>query len=327
MLVQTAGMQQRLRVSSRTRIRALAGLTCLITLVILCAAALPAGAQPARPGVSSCPLLDLANPSPGDVVSPGNYIVQGTAVDPITLSPSGIARIDFFLGPRDNGGLFLGSTLPGTSPSGGPNAFQATVVMPSVDRDVNFTAYAYSAVYGGTTAVQRAIHIGAPTPTTTHPTPSPVPLSITIKSGCAVAPTGQQQAVGTTTVPVISITQGQGPVLQLANPNAYDVLSRGPLLVSGVAFDPASTNGAGVNIVDYFLDDRDAGGTPLGGNAVPGNVNPAFPRVYNTVITIPATANGQHNIVAYAQSNVTGLETKVSVPVFIGAAPSPTPRP
>ena len=155
--------------------------------------------------------------------------------------------------------------------------------------------------------------------------PSAIPLSITLKRGCPVAAPGAQ-LVATTTVPVISITQGSGPVLLLGNPNANDVLSHGPLVVSGVAFDPASTNGAGVQQVEFFLNDRDAGGVSLGGTTVPGTANPALPRVYNTVVNIPANTSGLQNFVAYARSGLTGLETKVSVPVFIGAPPSPTPR-
>jgi len=60
---------------------------------------------------------------------------------------------------------------------------------------------------------------------------------------------------------------------------------------------------------------------------VPGAANPALPRVFNTTVHIPTSANGLRNFVAYARSSLTGLETKVSVPVFIGASPSPTPRP
>jgi hypothetical protein len=61
-----------------------------------------------------------------------------------------------------------------------------------------------------------------------------------LKTGCPVAAAGPQ-LVATTTVPVITIRQGEAPVLQLANPNANDVLNHGPLIVSGLAFDPASS--------------------------------------------------------------------------------------
>lgn len=311
----------------RAPITALVGLTCLVVLVGLSMAGVPAAAQPFQPGASTCPFIDLANPSPGDVVNTGAYDVEGLAFDPITLNASTISRIEFYLGTQDTGGLLLGTAVPGAPPATGPNRFSTTLTIPDVNRDDTFNAIAFSTLSGATTIIQRHIHVG-PTPPNTgaHPTPSPVPLSITIKRGCLVAAPGPEVAA-TISVPVISITQGAGPVLLLANPNAYDTLNRGPLLVTGVAYDPASTSGSGIDQVSFFLDDRDAGGLSLGGTTVPGTANASLPRVYNTVVHIPTSGNGLHNFVAYARSALTGLETKVSVPVFIGAPPSPTPRP
>ena len=90
-----SGRVERSRHRSRVQSAALASLTCLLVLVGFSAASLPAAAQPARPGVSTCPFLDLANPNPGDVVNTGAYVVQGLSFDPITLSPSGVSRIEF----------------------------------------------------------------------------------------------------------------------------------------------------------------------------------------------------------------------------------------
>jgi hypothetical protein len=307
---------ERLRVHLPARLLVPGGLICLIALIVLSSASLPAAAQTAG-GVSTCPVLDLANPSPGDVVSSGAYVVQGITFDPVTLSASGVSRVEFYLGTQESGGIFLGSAVPGASSAPAPSRFETTLTFPDVTRDDNFNAIAFAANSGATTIVQRQIHVGPTTPTTgAHPTPSPVPLSITIKRGCPIAASGPQ-LVATTTVPVISITQGNGPVLQLGNPNANDHISRGALLVSGVAYDRASTSGSGVDQVEFFLNDREAGGISLGGTTVPGAANPALPRVFNTVVTIPATANGLQNFVAYARSSITGLETKVSVPVDI----------
>src|SRR5205823_1417376 len=107
---------QRSPVRPRTQITALAVLISLLAMAGLSLSGLPAAAQSAGPGVSTCPILDLANPSPGDVVSSGAYVVQGLAVDPITLSPSGISRIEFYLGTQDTGGTLLGTAVPSTSP-------------------------------------------------------------------------------------------------------------------------------------------------------------------------------------------------------------------
>jgi hypothetical protein len=319
---------QRPRVRLRTSIVGLASLTCLVILAGLSAASLPAAAQSTTLGVSTCPVLDLANPNPGDVVNTGAYIVQGAAFDPVTLSASGVSRIEFYLGTQDTGGILLGTAVPGNPPAAGPNSFRASLTFPDVSRDDTFNAIAFAATSGATTIIQRQIHVGVipPATGTAHPTPVPVPLSITIKRGCPIAAPGAQ-LVATTTVPVITITQGQGPTLVPGNPNANDTLSRGPVVVTGVAFDPSSTSGAGIDQVEFFLDSREAGGVSLGGTTVPGAANPALPRVYNSVVHIPTAANGLHNFVTYARSSLTGLETNVSVPVYIGAPPSPTPRP
>jgi hypothetical protein len=297
----------RLRVSPRARI-----LTFTVAaLIAFAVGTLPAVAQSIAPGVSTCPLLDLANPSAGDLISPGSYIVDGTVIDPVTFSPSGISHVEFFLGARDQGGTILGSTVPGTSPTGGPNAFQVTLSIPDVNRDDNFTAYAYATHSDAVTTVQREVHVGHATTGQTT-----VPLSITLKSNCPVV-NANAQATAITSVPVITIVQGQGPVLQLANPNANDSISRGAYVVTGLAYDPASTNGAGISGVEFFLDERDQGGQSLGGTTVPGTNNPSFPRLFRTVVTIPSSASGGHTFVAYAQSSLTGLETKLSVPVTV----------
>jgi hypothetical protein len=113
---------QGLRAHVRVQIIALAVLTFL-ALVGLSAASLPAAAQSSQPGVSTCPVLDLANPSPGDVVSPGAYVVQGIAFDPVTLSPSGVSRIELYLGTQDTGGLETKVSVPvfiGAAPSPTP---------------------------------------------------------------------------------------------------------------------------------------------------------------------------------------------------------------
>jgi hypothetical protein len=43
--------------------------------------------------------------------------------------------------------------------------------------------------------------------------------------------------------------------------------------------------------------------------------------------TVPTGASGGHTFMAYARSALTGQEIQVAIPVFIGAAPTPTPRP
>src|SRR5690349_10555349 len=79
-------------------------------------AALASSASPtvAQPGASTAPnciiQLSVANPTPGDQEIPRSLAMSGTAVDNMAHSGSGIANVEVFLGNRDAGGLFLGST-------------------------------------------------------------------------------------------------------------------------------------------------------------------------------------------------------------------------
>lgn len=296
--------------------RAVAGaLGCLVTLATLFTVSLPAEAQTARLSTSTCPVLDLENPEPGDVISGGDYVVSGVAFDPVTMRGSDVSRVDLYLGARDAGGILLASAKPGDAESADPRAFQATLKFPDVDRTDELVGYAFSATSDATTSVAVPIHVGS----LSRSEPQPAAESVTVKTGCPVVVQGPAPQ-STTTVPVVAITQHQGPVLLLDNPDANAVLSHGTLAVSGFAFDPASTDGPGVDRVEFFLDSRDTGGVSLG-EAVPGAAASVHPRLYSTTVTIPSNASGGRDFVAYARSTVTGLETVVSVPVFIGAAP------
>src|SRR5262249_11509286 len=112
----------------RRRIRRIAiGLSSLTVLALLMGASLPAAAQTSGPS-SPCPVLTLDNPSPGDAVPSGHYVVSGAARVPGSGdTSSGVSRIDFFLGTRDAGGPIVGSAMTGTGVGGGVGSFQAVV--------------------------------------------------------------------------------------------------------------------------------------------------------------------------------------------------------
>jgi hypothetical protein len=123
------------------------------------------------------------------------------------------------------------------------------------------------------------------------------------------------------------------PVLDLANPGAGDVVLFGDYVVSGLAYDPAVADGSGVSHVELFLGNRDEGGLFLG-EAVPGTDR--LPNVsdgsrlaqdgFQIKITVPGTVSGGHDLFVYATS-MTGQETVMRVPIYVGTAPLPTPRP
>lgn len=253
---------------------------------------------------SDWPVLQLANPNPGDVVSNGDYIVSGSAYDPAITQGAGVSRVDLFLGSREAGGTFLGSAVPGQDVIAGATTdsrlaqtgFQIKVTLPStVTGGEDFVAYAYSAQTGAETRVSMPIYIGvAPTPTPSTATGAARP-SIEI---------GQP----------IPMSAGTGEAMfSLANPQANNVVLYGDYDVSGAT-------GSAIDRVDLFIDARDSGGTHLG-MATPEN------GFFSLKVTIPTSLTGGHTFVAYARSSVTGAETQVSIPFFIGAAPTPTPRP
>src|SRR3954453_22947097 len=93
----------------RTRLWTAVTVGCSLTLGGMTLVA----AQPAGPGVSTCPVLDVGNPNAGDTLTMGDLDVSGVAFDPITGSGSGVSHVDFFLGPRDQGGTIIGTAVPG----------------------------------------------------------------------------------------------------------------------------------------------------------------------------------------------------------------------
>lgn len=304
----------------------------LVSLVLISAsvamATAPSAAEPLA--VVTCPgdgpIVQLANPAAGDVLSQGDYIVTGTAYDPASTQGNGISRVDLFLGQRDSGGTFLGAATPGQD-SSNPRGFEVKVTLPStVNGGRDFVAYAYSSATGSTSIESVPVFIGAaPTATPiTSNAPTPVPLTSSTLSTClggapvaAPAPATQVQSE----MPAASSAEHAAPVLELGNPNPGDVVPNGDVIIQGVAFDPNASQANGIDRVDLFLDNRDEGGLPLGSGA-PGSGN-----TFKIKATLPSSANGGHNLVAYARSSVTGMETVESVPVFVGAAPTPTPRP
>jgi mono/diheme cytochrome c family protein len=104
--------------------------------------------------------LEVANPSAGSRVEQGSFVVQGTAFDARAQQGSGVQRIDFFLGSRDAGGKFVGSTVPGATPGPTPNSFSATLSLPNEKGAQDLVAYALSAVGGEESVVSIPIALG-----------------------------------------------------------------------------------------------------------------------------------------------------------------------
>src|SRR4051812_41291808 len=74
---------------------------------------------------------------------------------------------------------------------------------------------------------------------------------------------------------------------ELANPTPATRVEPGKYVVSGVAMDRRASQGLGIDRVDFFLDNRDEGGTLLG-SAVPGALpGPAGFGSFQATITFP----------------------------------------
>jgi hypothetical protein len=169
--------------------------------VVASAPAVAAVATPAAPAVmvavpgapavaavaaaSTCPVLSLGNPNPADNLIAGGMFISGTAYDPTATQGSGVSRVDLFLGERDNGGMFLGSAVPGSAAGGDPRAFSVEVTIPTLNRGVDFAAYAVSARSGQQTTITFPVFVGVPPAKNPVATPTPIPTIETVTSTCA----------------------------------------------------------------------------------------------------------------------------------------------
>jgi hypothetical protein len=171
------------------RLRHLVGAACLSCTSVLAALSLMSpsvGAQSAPTTTTqSCPVLSIGNPNPGDTITEGGYVISGQAFDPAAQSGAGVSRVDLFLGERDQGGLFLGSALPGTGAGGNPEAFNIEVSIPDLGRGVDFAAYAIG-LNGQETVITFPVFV-APEPTRSTQagaTATPIPTTETVTSTC-----------------------------------------------------------------------------------------------------------------------------------------------
>jgi len=120
-------------------------------------------AQPEDGLVARCdlPVLELFNPTPGDALLPGAYLISGLALDPMAQQgASGVDQVSFFLGSRDQGGAPLGSVAP----SGGARGadFSLSLDLPGADtaRQQQLVAYARSSITGKETELSLPVVIG-----------------------------------------------------------------------------------------------------------------------------------------------------------------------
>jgi hypothetical protein len=110
-----------------------------------------------EPGTAAV-VLELDSPRPGDLLSPGKYVVQGRAFDPAAPSGSGIDRVYATLDDRDAGGRLLAEAAPDGS---GGRGFQLTADLSRVSGVHTVYVYSHSAVTGQDAVVRAPVVFGA----------------------------------------------------------------------------------------------------------------------------------------------------------------------
>jgi mono/diheme cytochrome c family protein len=109
--------------------------------------------------------------------------------------------------------------------------------------------------------------------------------------------------------------------LELANPTPGSRVEPGHLIVQGTVVDTRAKQGSGIDHIDFFLDDRDAGGRFVGTTHPAMSSGPGGPSTFQATLSLPSTT-GAHTLFAYAASVVSSQQAVLSVPVAIAQDPS-----
>ena len=309
--------------------------------VALTISSLPAMAQ-TEPGSGDCSAMqfELSNPAPGSRVEPGTLVVQGIALDSRSEDGPGIDRIDFFMGNREQGGVLLGHAVPGGADAFGPfgpNSFQTRISLPpnlTGGRDI--FGYAHSTVTDQENVIAVPVAVGVD--------PSKVvnqmvtPSMVTCLGGASASPAPAEMTDTPMPMPEMAPAEPveEAPVaempaaenlaaqmyLDVGNPSSADTVHVGHYMIEGIAFDRAADQGAGIERIDIFLDNRDTGGVLIGsGHTGASSLVPEDPQLadagWTAQVTIPRSMMGSHTLFVHALSAVTGGELVVGVPVII----------
>ncbi|HEY3060157.1 MAG TPA: hypothetical protein VGL99_14445 [Chloroflexota bacterium] len=330
--------------ASRAFLRVLGPLVAAAGLIL---ASVPAFAQTATTTSSAATgcsdvHFELANPAPGAMLEPGGLVIEGIAMDTRATSGSGIDRIDFFLGNRDEGGMSVGTAIPGaTAGPFGNGSFHTVITLPNISGGGDLFGYAHSTVSNQESVVAVPVAIGqdpavagetsangavpsimlscqGTAQTTTTPPSTEVTTPATITTPSTTITTTPSTTTPTTTTPSSSTV-----TFEVANPAPGATILAGAYSIEGMAFDKSATQGMGIDRIDVFLDNRDAGGTFLGTAAL-GMNNPtqtADSQFANSgfrlIVNLPRNQRGLHTLQFIAHSSVGGGETMMEVPVTI----------
>jgi hypothetical protein len=131
------------------------------------------------------------------------------------------------------------------------------------------------------------------------------------------------QTTSPTPEPEALVARCDMPVVDLYNPMPGDVLEPGSYMISGLALDPmADDTSSGIDLVSFFLGDRDQGGVSLGTVVPSGGARQAD---FTLSVTLPSLDPGTTSeLEAFAHSSLSGKQTELSLPVMLGPNPSPS---
>jgi hypothetical protein len=258
--------------------------------------------------------LNLDNPTPGTQIPPGPYSILGTAQDIRASQGNGISQVQVFLGPRGSGGQLVatGSFSNPQSPQ-----FTAVAGMPSNGLGPNtFQVIATSSVDNHQYEVDVPFILANPAlPGTSGGQETNLPP---LCSGGAQSAPGSSSGSSSSSSTSSSTSSGNasesaGPQLRVISPQSGAAIFAGPFSLSGTASDPAASSGSGIDQVQIFLDDRNAGGQFLG-NA---NLNSGGANGWQATVSLPTNNTGPHSFYVYAHSSVTGKTSVATVPITV----------
>jgi hypothetical protein len=176
-------------------------------------------------------VIVVENPQPGGSLSPGSSVVMnGVAYDQSSTSGPGISSVTAYLGSRDAGGVFLGTTVLGqpnpTVSSDSPFATAGwtlrSATLPSGSGARSIFVYARSSITNREGSLEIPIFLGPPPtavrgqvptpvlppPPACTPTPTPAPTStptatpLAVPAAVAAGPTAAATAAAVATVVV-----------------------------------------------------------------------------------------------------------------------------
>jgi hypothetical protein len=280
--------------------------------------------------------FEIANPTPFVRVNPGSFVVQGVALDSgADDGTPGVDTIDFFLGSRDAGGMLVGHAAPSSVDGLIPDSFQATITLPRTPSGQELFGYAHSSVTGEVSVLSVPFALGVdPNKAGDLLTRTPVTECRvgTVAAAPAPPPAAEEAAGDFVANEEVSVAepqpaeavapQGSSIYLDVANPSPGGFVHAGAYAIQGIAFDSAADSGPGIDHVDIFVDNRDAGGV-LVGHATLGaaSAQPDDPNLggagWSAHVVIPNKLMGPHSLFVYALSDVTGEEMTVAIPIQV----------